>query len=443
MLCPIHVHTTYSPLDGVATPEEYFEFCSKQGWPAIAITEHGNMASIPDAYFSSLKYGVKMIAGCEVYYSDYEKDRQNLVKKMQETGQRLSGMSDEEKKKYNRSRHLTILCKNMTGYKNLLRIRSKSYEEAFYRKPRASYEMIEEYKDGLIVLSGCMNGPISYWLLEAIEKQGVFSDDLINSYKKEAIKLAFYYKKLLGNDFYIELQMPGVDNDVPLFQELAKLAKKMDIKCVITNDAHYIREEDHQLQRIMMAIDQNVTVDSDQLFISKSTSGYMKTREELIESFVDGGYGFDEFTVDDFNIACDNTLEIAEKCEQFDPDLSSKLPKIENDNEELRKLSFEGLERIGKKDDQEYIDRLEFELDRIIEKEFSSYFLICRELVKKSIDEGMPAGPRGSAGGSLVCYLIQIHDIDPIVWELSFDRFLSSSRGGYLLQATMDGDELE
>jgi len=437
----LHTHTTFSPLDGVATPEEYFKICADRKYPAIAITEHGNMASIPSAYLSSKKYGVKYIPGCEIYFNEGEKRRKEIVKTLNEQNCKIKDMSIEDKMRYNRHRHLTVLCKDMTGYQNLLLVRAQAYKEAFYNKPRASLEMFKDKHEGLCILSGCFNGPMSFEINMAIK--------YLNEENKEQAKICLVnckkimkqFKEVFQDDFYVELQMPGIEGDKSLMKYLNIFAKDLGIKTAITNDSHYIKESDAKVQRLMMAIDQNTTWDSPELFISKSNSGYFKTRTELRNTFLNDGYD-KVMSIDDFETACDNTLEIAEKCNEFKPDLSSKLPNIEDANTKLKKLVAIGLKKRGLESNRVYIDRAKIELQRIIEKDFSSYFLICRELTNKSLSIGAPVGPRGSAGGSLVCYLIDIHELDPIKFDLSFDRFLSPSRGGLLLHVTMENDEM-
>jgi len=436
----LHCHSFFSPMDGVAAPSEYFEECKKRGYVAIALTEHGNMASIPDAHAASKATGVKYIIGCELYYNDYENER----RKLEESNIKVREIKDEiTKLRMIRQRHLTVLCKSTDGYKNLLNIRRLSYDYFFF-KARANIKLLSDNKENLIVLSGCMNGPISFELRNYIATKD-------EKYKNLAIKTASVFKKMFGEDFYIELQMPGVENDVMLFSQLFQLSKELNIKAVLTNDAHYITAEDYNIQKIMMSIDQDVPFDSPNLFISKSTSGYFKTREELKQTFLHGhkvgeetlpAYKVDGITMSDFDAACDVTLEIADKCKEFKPDTSTKLPIIEDAENKLWKLVAQGLKRNNLHENKIYKDRVKFEMSRIIEKEFCSYFLICRDLVQKStIGLQMPVGPRGSAGGSLVCYLIGIHEIDPIKWDLSFDRFLSSSRGGKMLRINMDSDE--
>ena len=381
------------------------------------------------------------VHNCELYYNDQELQRRQLDK----DGIKPKDMDDEIlKNRLMKQRHLLVLCKTTDGYKNLLDIKKKSYD-FFYRKPRANFKLLYENRKDLIILSGCMNGPMSFELRNYIETENEI-------YKIKAIKIAKTFQKVFKDDFYVELQMPGVEHDARLFRELQYIADELKIKTVLTNDSHYITEDDYNLQRIMMSIDQDLPFDSPHLFISKSRNGYLKTKDDLRRTFEHGHeigdeilppYNTDGIGTREFELACNTTLEIANKCDVFKPDRSTKLPVIEGEKDQLWKLVCKGLIKKNLNNNKIYKDRAKFEMDRIIEKEFCSYFLICVNLVQKStIGLKMPVGPRGSAGGSLVCYLIGIHDIDPIKWELSFDRFLSNSRGGRMLRANMDDDEL-
>jgi len=267
------------------------------------------------------------VHNCELYYNDQEMERRKLAEK----GIKVKDIKDPIKKaRMSKQRHLTVLCKNMNGYRNLLSIKKQSYDY-FYNKPRTNIGLINKFKDDIIVLSGCMNGPISFEIKSFIETE----DEI---YWEKALKTGKIFKKVVGEDFYVELQMPGVEGDVELFYYLNELAKELKIKTVLTNDAHYIKEKDYNIQRIMMSIDQNLPFNSDGLFISESTSGYLKTREELKYTFENGHVVRNEtlppynekVSNKDFEIACNNTLEIADKCEDFKPDMSTKLPIIES-----------------------------------------------------------------------------------------------------------------
>lgn len=435
----LHNHTLFSILDGVAQPDQYFKGCAERKWPAFAVTEHGVMNSVPDNYLAAKEHKVKYIPGCEFYYNDYERKRQELaaaditIPKLKETDPELAI-------RLSRNRHLTVLAKNMQGYENLLRINKFACENGlYYGRPRVWFEALAQFKEGLIVLSGCLNGPVAHELRHEHYTSSGYVTGAADYVKK--------FKQLLGEDYYIELQMPGITGDVKVFEQLVALADSNKIKTVLGNDCHYIERRDFVLQKVMMAIDQETTIDDPELFHVNSDEQYFKTRHELRATFNLNGYS-ELVSGSAFETMCSNTLEVADKCVSFKPDLTPKLPKIDNADDTLIRLAWEGLKEKGlHRDKRKYIvdakevtyyEQMQIELQRFIEKGFASYFLITRDLVKHSLDQGWPLGPaRGSAGGSLVCYLLRIHSLDPIKWGLSFDRFLSPSRGGYMLNVTM------
>lgn len=425
----LHVHTLYSALDGVASPEQYIEACATRGIPAIAITEHGNLSSVPDAYFASKKHGVKYIPGVEIYFNDYEPIRQKLLNE----GKSLQDIKKDQDlyDRIRRNRHLTVLCKNLIGFKNILELTSKAWDFGYYYKPRIWFEKLCEYKEGLIILSGCLNGPVSHELRYGNNKKAV---EYISKFKQE-----------FGDDFYLELQMPCIPDfdDSEIFGKLNLIGSKLNIKKVITNDCHYLDKKDFMTQKLMMAIDQNVDINSDQLFHVNSDEQYFKNKEQLFETLQSHKYR-QYVNNKDFSDMCENTLDIMHKCDDLELDISSKAPKIPNANKKLVKLVIDALKEKGLWNNQEkyvvdnkqvtYREQAKIELDRFIDKDFASYFLITRSIVRYCTDNGWPVGPRGSVGGSLVCYLLGITNVDPLAWKgLSFDRFLSASRGGKLL----------
>jgi DNA polymerase-3 subunit alpha len=455
----LHNHTVFSSLDGVATPDQYAEQCKIRGYPAMSATEHGHMASVPDMYLAFKKAKVKSIFGCELYYNDWEPQRQYLE-------QHGTKVRSPEWRKNNpelaariiRNRHLTVLCKNQTGFHNLVKLTTQAYGSGLFgitqkQFNRVWFDKLCEFKEGLIVLSGCLNGPVCHELrfkqLLNREGQVVLERDQ-RTCLDHAVKYIKRFKAAFGDDYWIELQMPGVEDDAWVFRTLIMLADHYKIPVVLANDCHYLRREDFQLQTIMMAIAQEVTVDSPDLFHVNSDEQYMKTRAELWARFKNNSYsnGIDDRK---FEEMCDNSLLIAEGCEQvkFDPD--PKIPIIPNADDELRKLVAMRLQQTGLGKDPRkfvidgksvtYVDQAKIELKRFIDKGFASYFLITRDLVQYGKKRGWPFSPRGSAGGSLVCFLLDIHVLDPLLWGLSFDRFLSPSRGGYMLNLGM-GNEL-
>lgn len=455
----LHNHTVFSALDGVATPEQYAEQCYVRGYPAMSATEHGHMASVPDMYLAFKRYNLKYIAGCEIYFNDFEPTRQELVArgvKIRSPDWRKENL--ELSQRINRNRHLTILCKNETGFHNLIKLTTQAYTTGLFGLGRIQYNRIWfdklcEFKEGLIVLSGCLNGPVCHELRfkQLADRDGVVIRDRSKSERiTEAVKWIKKFKTAFGEDFFLETQMPGIDGDDIIYRNIIDLADAFKIPVILANDCHYLTREDFIIQKVMMAIEQETTVDSPDLFHVNSDEQYMKSRGELWSRFKNGGYsdGIDDNV---FEKMCDNTLMVADKCQPLKIDMSPKTPESKNADDELKKLVASrikelGLDKVSKRfliDGREvtYIEQAKIELQRFIDKGYASYFLITRDLVKYGKSRGWPFSPRGSAGGSLVCYLLGIHVIDPLLWNLSFDRFLSPSRGGYMLNVNMPKEE--
>jgi DNA polymerase-3 subunit alpha len=462
----------FSALDGVATPEQYAEQCFERGYPAMSATEHGHMASVPDMYLAFRKHGIKYIPGCEIYFNDYEPNRHELERTLDASGKNFIKVrspvwraeNPELSARINRNRHLTVLCKNQTGYHNLLKLTTQAYETGLFGMGRTQYNRIWfdklcEFKEGLIILSGCLNGPVSHELrfrrLKDKEGNLLFERDRKAAFD-DAVAYVKKFKKAFGEDYFMELQMPGIEavdqwgeptvKDESVFRWQIQIADKLGIPIVLANDCHYLQRKDFELQKLMMAVAQDTTMDSPDLFHVNSSEQFMKTRAELWARFKNNEYsnGFDDGV---FETMCDNTLLIADRCKPFEVDTSPKIPEIENADDEIRRIVKERLKAGGYARDTRkflidgrevtYIEQAKIELKRFIDKGFSSYFIITRELVSYGRERGWPFSPRGSAGGSLVCYLMGIHTLDPMLWGLSFDRFLSPSRGGYMLNVNM------
>jgi len=454
----LHNHTVFSALDGVATPEQYAEQCFSRGYPAMSATEHGHMASVPDMYLAFKKHGIKYIPGCEIYFNDYEPQRQELVA----SGFKIRSKEWREQNpdlayRIGRNRHLTILCKNEIGFHNLVRLTTQAYDTGLFGMGRAQYNRIWfdklcEFREGLIVLSGCLNGPVSHELRhkQLTDREGKV---VFERKKRERVDAAVDYikkfRQAFGEDFYLEVQMPGIPDDHKVFHHLITISDMYKIPVVLTNDSHYLNREDFILQKLMMATAQETTIDSPDLFHVNSDEQFMKSRAELWATFRNGEYcnGVSDSV---FEQLCDNSLVIADRCEKFSVDTSPKIPEIKNADDELRMIVAQELHRRGLyKCDQRflidgkevsYVQQAKIELQRFIDKGFASYFLITRDLIQYGKKRGWPFSPRGSAGGSLVCFLLGIHVLDPLLWGLSFDRFLASSRGGYMLNTRMPNE---
>lgn len=409
----LHSHTLYSTLDGVASPEQYAAQCGKLGIAGMAITEHGHMGSVPDCYFAFKKQGIAYVAGCEIYYNDYEPVRRDLESKgIKYKSADWKSQNPDLAVRIARNRHLTVLCKNQTGFENLIKLTTEAYEDGLYgggsrKYNRIWFEKLAKYREGLIILSGCLNGPVAF---ELRHSQLCDSEDRVtwSRSKREQISAAAAYikkfKEVFGEDYYVELQMPGIEGDVEVFYQLVTLAEHFKLKVALANDSHYLDRKDHVLQKIMMAISQETTVDSPDLFHVNSDEQYLKTRDELYETFMTKGYS-DKVPEHVFHASCDNTLEILSKCEPLKTDDTIKIPRSDDDAKQLKllvakRLKDEGLHKVDKKytvDGREvtYVQQAQIELDRFIDKGFASYFIITRNMIEFGRNKGFPFNPRG------------------------------------------------
>lgn len=452
----LNLHSTYSPLSGVASVDQYTDKAAELGHTAMAVTEEGNVASVPDAYFACKSKKMKYICGCVVYYNDYEPIRQEMVK-LDQNVQDLRRTNVDLFQRISKNRSLTILCKNKTGFNNLIKLTTSAWKEGLFGRPRVWFKQLVEHKEGLIILSGGPNGPIEHELyLDLYSKEMTgetqFNRTTADRTYKQYVEM---FKAEFGDDFYLELQMPCMPElyDDKIFRLQHVIAKQNGLKCVLTNAVHYLQPNDQELQKVMAAIQQGTYVDDPALMISDTDQLYYKSRAELWATYQNNAYS-KQMPEDWFEVLCQNTLDVAEKCEKFDPDTSPKIPDwsaieagVDADKELLKivreQLKERGLDKIdtvftidGK--DVTYTQQAELECQRFIDKGFASYFLITQDLVKYGKSRGWPFGPRGSAGGSLVVYLLGITSINPMLWRLSFDRFMASSRGGYMLKVKMN-----
>ena len=360
------------------------------GQTAVAITDHGVMYGCVDFYKAAKKAGVKPIIGCEVYVATRTRfDKVN----------RIDG-----------SNHLVLLCKNETGYKNLIKMVSAGYTEGFYNKPRVDHELLEEYHEGLICLSACLAGEIPQALLAG-------------DYEK-AKNLARYYEDLFGKgNYYIEIQDHGLDEQRTVLPLLVRLSRETGIPLVATNDAHYLEKEDSRMQHILICIQTNKTVNDDDVLEFGTDEFYVKSTDEMYELF------------SAWPEACENTSRIAEMC-SFDFEFGvTKLPYFVApdgmDNKEyFVKLCRDGLlRRYGADVPEDIRARLDYEISIIDRMGYINYYLIVFDFINYAKSQGIPVGPgRGSGAGSLAAYCVGITNIDPIKYNLLFERFLNPER---------------
>ena len=411
----LHVHSYYSLMDGLNSPAELVKAAKDAGQTALAITDHGTLSSHREMQIACQEQGIKPILGVEAYISPTDRfDR--------------SSKTDKSIQAYN---HIILLAKNKKGLENINTLQELAWNEGFYHKPRIDREVLKEYAEGIIVLSGCLNGLIS----KAIERQE-FS---------EAKLILKDFKQTFGQDFYIEVQS---HNPKEINEKLLELADELKIKAVATGDAHFAKEEDRILEEAMLILSTSPKSDKEADFeMSRQMKDmldrfnylypdrkisfvdynlFIQTRTEIEEDFKKSGIN----RTDIF----DNTMEIAEKIGEYDFNRGLDLlpvPKT-NADQKLAQMALEGLKRLDLDKDQVYLDRLEEELSVIKDKAFASYFLVVADMVNWAKDNNIMVGPgRGSAAGSLVCYSLGITDVDPIEYDLLFFRFINPERNDF------------
>ena len=382
----LHVHTQYSILDGAAKISTLLDRVKELGMEACAITDHGNMYGVLEFHSTAKKKGIKPILGCEVYVAE------NRLAKTR------SGY------------HLILLAKNKIGYQNLAKLSSLGFkDEHFYYTPRIDKELLNQYREGLIVCSACIGGEIP----KAILSQG----------KDAARKPIEEFLEMFGEDFYLELQDHGHEDQKIVNKALKELAAEYNIKIIASNDTHFVYKEDFEAHRILVCINTQSDFD-DQSSMMYSGHEYIKSPEDMLELFSDSPE------------AISNTQEIVDKIEDFDLEQSIILPTFPlpegfgSEMEFLRHLTKEGADKRYGEITEDIKERIEFELETIERMGFPGYFLIVQDFINKARNElGVVVGPgRGSAAGSVIAYCVGITNIDPIKYNLLFERFLNPER---------------
>lgn len=390
----LHVHSEYSLLDGMSKINKAPEYVKSLGMDSLAITDHGVMFGIIDFYKSCKKSGIKPIIGCEVYVAPRTR-------------------FDKDPDRDRNMNHLILLAENMIGYKNLTKLVSAAFTEGFYFKPRVDKELLREHSEGIICLSACLAGAIPRKILN-----GDYSGA-----KAEALEL----RDIFGKDnFYLEIQNHFLDDDKPATQGLVRLSEEIGAPLVATNDAHYIKRSDAKAHDVLLAIQTGSTVDDENRMRFANDEFYLKSESEMMELFPDHPE------------AIENSHKIAERCnvefEFGEYHLPEFIPPEGMTNKDyLRKLCYDGLERRygseALQDGSTYRDRLESELEVIEKMGYVEYFLIVWDFIHYAKSNDIPVGPgRGSAAGSIVAYSLAITEIEPIKYNLIFERFLNPER---------------
>lgn len=387
----LHIHSEFSLLDGANRIKDLPVRAKELGMDAIAITDHGVMFGAIDFYKACQANGIKPIIGCEVYVAPRSRN-------------------DKDPNFDSKYSHLILLAKNNEGYKNLSKLVSLSWTEGFYYKPRIDKEILEKYHENLICCSACLAGEVN---------QAILKNDM-----EEAEKIALWYKNLFGKDYYLEVQNNGVKEQVLVNQKLVELSRKLDIPLVATNDAHYLKKEDAYNHEVLLCIQTGKRMTDEDRMRFETDELYVKSPEEMKEYFK--------------NIpgAIENTVKIAEECNVTFEFGHTILPNydvpegFETHFDYLKKLTDDGIkERYGEEPSDEIIERKDYELGVINKMGYVDYFLIVWDYIHYAKSQGIPVGPgRGSGAGSIVAYAIGITDIDPIKYNLLFERFLNPER---------------
>jgi DNA polymerase-3 subunit alpha len=399
----LHLHTQYSLLDGAIRFDDLIAKAKEHNAPALAITDHGNMFGAAEFYLKCKKAGVKPIIGCELYLAPESRFSRDA-----------KGISDA-------AYHLILLCENMEGYKNLSYLTSAGYKEGFYYRPRIDRELLAGRSNGLFALSACLKGEVAM--------------QCGRGRMEEAIATAKWYSELFPDRYYIELQENTIPEQDIVNKRLMEVAAELKLPLVATNDCHYLNREDARAHEVLLCIQTGKTMEDPTHMKFSVDEFYVKSPEEMSRAF--------SYVPE----AISNTLAIAERCNldlpvdgktyyfpHFDP------PVGQNHDDMLRDLATEGLKErmvtiltkypdMTLEQQQGYFDRLEIELDCIRDMKFPAYFLIVSDFIRWAKDRGIPVGPgRGSAAGSLVAYSIKITDLDPLPYNLLFERFLNPER---------------
>ncbi|MGA0046236.1 MAG: DNA polymerase III subunit alpha, partial [Candidatus Kapaibacteriota bacterium] len=397
----LHNHTHYSLLDAAATPDQLITAAKADGQTALAITDHGVMFGCFEFYKKAKKQGIKPIIGCEVYLAVKKRtDREKVLE------------SGKARNYY----HLVLLAKNDVGYRNLVKLTSRAHSEGFYYKPRIDWELLRLHHEGLIATSACLAGPINAPLL---------SGDM-DLARNNAIQL----KEIFGEDFYIELQDHGLPEDRIVMEQAPKLARSLGIPLVVSNDAHYVTQDHAAAHNVLLHITKDAAFAKETAFDVRRDlryrvpEMYLKTQDSMKRLFKDVPEGIE------------NTVAIAEKIDLTIPtDLQMPQFPIPEESDAttledyLEELTMQGLERRYPTMTSEILDRISFELRVIKSMGYAGYFLIVQDFIAAARSMGIRVGPgRGSAAGSLVAYALGITNIDPLQYDLLFERFLNPDR---------------
>jgi DNA polymerase III subunit alpha len=388
----LHLHTQYSLLDGACQLDKLVAKAKEYKMPALAMTDHGNLFGAVDFYALASKEGIKPIIGCELYMAP---------------GSRFERTPQDGQ--YEGANHITLLCRDLTGYKNLIKLATAGYLEGFYYKPRIDHELFAQHGQGLIALSGCLNSELGHALLDKDEAK--------------AAEIAGWYTEVLGREnYYLEIQDHGLEDQRTMIRGVLPLAKKLGIPVVASNDVHYLNAGDHKAHEVLLCVQTGKTMKDADRWRFSSQQFYLKSPAEMLALF------------GELPEALRNTVAVAERCNLELKFGQFRLPKYtvpegHTLDSYLRELAEKGLRKRYETPSSEVLERLTRELDVIKKMGFAGYFLVVWDFISYARSRGIPVGPgRGSAAGSLVAYCLGITSIDPLRYGLLFERFLNPER---------------
>ncbi|MCB0311158.1 MAG: DNA polymerase III subunit alpha, partial [Bdellovibrionales bacterium] len=401
----LHLHTQYSLLDGLNKVKPVIERAHQYGQPAIAMTDHGNLHGAIEFYNAAKDIGIKPIIGCEMYVT--------LGSRFERKARAQGGSG---------THHITVLAQSFRGYQNLCRLATLAYKEGFYFKPRVDHELLSQFSEDLVILSGCLAGELGR---AALEQNLDLAESIVD-----------FYARTFAGRYYLEIQPHPIEEQQRLNQLCYELSAKKGLPLVATTDCHYLDEADHYAQEVLMCISTGTQITDPNRIQHQGVKLYLKQAQDMLNEFGASRY---------VEEAISNSVEIARSC-NLEFDFSRHyMPQFETDSGETLDQSMANAARSGlarrlkmirnlasdwnPSDEQIYRDRLEEEIAMINSMGFSGYFLICADFIVWAKEQGVPVGPgRGSAAGSLVAYAMRITDVDPIRHKLLFERFLNPKR---------------
>ena len=426
----LHRHCSYSLLDGYGLVDEYAEYSKEVNQKFLCITDHGTMASVPSQIKAAEEHGLTPVFGCEMYMNPLQFEAQSR----EENAEFRKNLPPDKQKIFDKPMHLLGIAISNEGYKNLVKLTSWGWIHGFYKKPRVSHEMLKKHKEGIIFTSTCGNSEIAW--------------TFFNFGEEAAFEVVKKYKEWFGENFYLELMMLDWKMQTPYNEFLIRAHNKFNIPFIISQDCHYCKKEHSLNQRLTLMVNNKRTLndiqalidsgEAEDIFELQDKNLWMKSEDEMDEKWEKDHSESIDYEI--YKQAKANTVKICQMAANVQIDRTLKIPSFPNDKVKLMDLIQLGIKERNMPKTTEYMKRIKEEYEVICDKGFASYFLMDRMIVEEAFrvckeicgfeDSSIARGGRGSVGGSLIAYLLDLHDLDPVKHDLYFSRFLSRARGG-------------